>query len=60
MCGRSGWRHAGAGAAGFVLGRAIFVSCLRSANLMYAQRFRGASWRSISITIDTTAPTFRP
>jgi hypothetical protein len=38
MCGRSGWRHAGAGAAGFVLGRAIFVSCLRSANLMSIQQ----------------------
>jgi hypothetical protein len=48
------------GAAGFALGRAIFASRLESANLAYARRFRGASWRSFSITADTTAPTFRP
>jgi hypothetical protein len=46
------------GAAGFTLARAIFASRLGSANLAYARRFRDASWRSLSITADTTAPTF--
>jgi hypothetical protein len=60
MCGRGRWRHAGARAEGFTLGHAIFTSRLGSANLAYARRFRGASWRSFSITADTTAPTFHP
>jgi hypothetical protein len=48
------------GAAGFTLGYAIFASRLGSTNLANAQRFRGTSWRSFSITADTTAPTFCP
>jgi hypothetical protein len=48
------------GEAGFTLGRAIFASRLGYANLANARRFRGASWRSFSLTADTIAPTFRP
>jgi hypothetical protein len=58
--GRDRWWHAGTGAAGFVLGRAIFASRLGSANLANVRRFHSASWRSFSIIADTTAPTFRP
>jgi hypothetical protein len=40
-------------AAGFALGSVTFTSRLGSANLAYARRFRGAYWRSFSITADT-------
>jgi hypothetical protein len=48
------------GVAGFMLARSIFASRLRSPTLANARRFRGASWRSFSITVDTTAATFYP
>jgi hypothetical protein len=58
LVGTAGGGMLALGVAGFMLGRAIFASCLRSTNLAYARRFHGASWRSFSITTDTTAPTF--
>jgi hypothetical protein len=48
------------GAAGFVLARSILISRCGSPTLANAHHFRGASWRSFSITADTTAVTFRP
>jgi hypothetical protein len=48
------------GAAGFALGRTIFALRLGSTNLAYARRFCDTSWRSFSITVDTTTPTFLP
>jgi hypothetical protein len=46
-------------AADFRLGHATFPSRLGSANLTWARRFfRYASWRSFSITADTTTPMF--
>jgi hypothetical protein len=48
------------GAVGFVLARTIFASRLEFPTLANARRFRGAPWRSFSITADTTAPTIRP
>jgi hypothetical protein len=58
LVGAAGGGMLAPGAAGFALGRAIVALCLGSANLAYAQRFHGASWRSFSIIVDTTPPTF--
>jgi hypothetical protein len=40
--------------------RARFTSRLGFPTLVNARRFRAASWRSLSITVDTTAAIFRP
>ena len=57
LVGAAGGGMLAPGAVGFALGRATFALRLGSANLVYARRFRGASWRSFS-TADTTTTTF--
>jgi hypothetical protein len=48
------------GATDFAIPRAILTSRCGSPTLVNARCFRDASWRSFSITADTTATTFRP
>jgi hypothetical protein len=48
------------GAADFTIPRAILTSSRGSPTLANVWRFRDVSWRSFSITTDTTAATFRP
>jgi hypothetical protein len=48
------------GAVDFVVPYAILTSRRGSPTLANARRFCDTSWRSFSITIDTTAATFRP
>jgi hypothetical protein len=48
------------GAADFAPPRAFFASRKGSQTLVTTRRFRAASWRSLSITADTTAAIFRP
>jgi hypothetical protein len=60
MCGRGRWRHAGAGGGRLHARPRHLCLAPQVPNLANAWHFCGASWRSFSITADTTAPTFRP
>jgi hypothetical protein len=48
------------GAADFAIPLTLLTSRLGSPTLVNARHFRVASWRSLSITADTTAAIFRP